>query len=346
MANVDAKERLRDMEARAIEVPADIILSDYDRYAEISQLINEAADYHEKHGKPKIGLDSGFEPLNNLIGGFEPGSLNLLAGDPGTGKTTFSKQQADQVAQHNPYAGSLFLTFEQSELVLVRKTISRLTGIKYDDIKKGKLTDDQLSQIANENPEWRKRTFTKFIEDDGECDGVKEIRKYIEQVKRGLGVESLFVVVDYLQRAPYNSILEIRPRIEHVIAGLNSIAKETNCAVLVISSKPRGTYGKGGLGVFKESGLSEYTGDVVFTLNVAKNEKNKVEKLVYFNIEKHREARSGDIGIRFIFDASRCKFKIDDQHGSPIGYWEAINSNDWEDGEFKSDEQKRQPEAF
>ena len=57
--------------------------------------------------KEIAGFETGFPGLSRALNGLLPG-LTLLIGPPGCGKTAFSKQLVDQVAQQNLVPGLFF----------------------------------------------------------------------------------------------------------------------------------------------------------------------------------------------------------------------------------------------
>lgn len=81
------------------------------------------------------GWDTGFANLSRALDGLMPG-LYLLIGAPASGKTSFSKQLLDQVAQHNHQPG-IFFTVSESLSELRIKTLARLSGMENREIRRG-----------------------------------------------------------------------------------------------------------------------------------------------------------------------------------------------------------------
>ena len=92
------------------------------------ELLAETLDALERQSQVKesSGWDTGFANLTRALDGLLPG-LCLLIGAPASGKTSFSKQLLDQVAQHNHQPG-IFFTVSESLSELRIKTLARLSG--------------------------------------------------------------------------------------------------------------------------------------------------------------------------------------------------------------------------
>lgn len=82
-----------------------------------------ALEARQSPGRDFLGLNTGFDHLNNVANGLTEG-LFILGAAPSTGKTTFAKQLTDQVAERNPTAACLFVSLEQSREELRVKTLS------------------------------------------------------------------------------------------------------------------------------------------------------------------------------------------------------------------------------
>lgn len=97
----------------------------------------EVLDALERSSQVKecSGWDSGFANLTRALDGIQPG-LYLLIGAPACGKTSFSRQLLDQVAQYNRQPG-IFFSFSDSLSELRIKTVARLSGMENREIRRG-----------------------------------------------------------------------------------------------------------------------------------------------------------------------------------------------------------------
>ena len=74
-------------------------------FRSIEQLLDSELDKLQKlslEGNPLTGTPSGFEDLDNITGGFQPGNLIILAARPSMGKSTGSTLITDRVRAPHP----------------------------------------------------------------------------------------------------------------------------------------------------------------------------------------------------------------------------------------------------
>lgn len=101
----------------------------------VSEAISEAESAF-KSGTGIIGASTGFDALDSVLGGFEEGSFNVLAGRPGMGKTAASLGMAVRSAVRSGRP-TLYWSGEMSAKTLTRRLIAALTGIPVNAIRTG-----------------------------------------------------------------------------------------------------------------------------------------------------------------------------------------------------------------
>lgn len=120
-------------------------------YAPLSPDIRNVTVFNEEYLKryrgQGTGLATGLNTLDRLLGGGLPDGLTILAGEPGTGKTTFLKQVADRLAalQHPV----LYVSWDQSPFDLWAVSIARVLGVPYGAVLRGEVEPDAV-QGANQ----------------------------------------------------------------------------------------------------------------------------------------------------------------------------------------------------
>lgn len=214
-----------------------------------------------------IGLDTGFDHLNNVINGFTEETLIVLGAAPSTGKTTLAKQLVDHVAELNNDVACLFVSGEQSKNELRVKTLSRLSGVENRDLLRGRL--DTTAQ-AWKRVEEAKEDFAKYAGKVFVVEGDREttpdrIRLLGLQTRQRTKAARLLIVVDYLQIIPTEKEFnDTRRQVDYVTTELRRIARDLRATVVAISSIGRASYsqGRGAMESFKESGGIEYGADV------------------------------------------------------------------------------------
>lgn len=99
----------------------------------VHDLIDEI-EKAEKGIKP-IGILLNYEPLDSRLGRIVPGTINIIAGRPGSCKTALALQLADSLAINKHKV--LYDSLEMNAKNLYMRRLARRTGITYSDIKYG-----------------------------------------------------------------------------------------------------------------------------------------------------------------------------------------------------------------
>lgn len=93
-----------------------------------------------------FGMETGFEHLDTIIGGLQPGSLHILGARPGMGMTNMALQIASHIAidLKQPVG---FMDFEASPENLLFRATSLLGGIDLHMMRQGHITQDEWQDI-------------------------------------------------------------------------------------------------------------------------------------------------------------------------------------------------------
>src|SRR6188472_3355228 len=146
----DAPPReLVDMAERAIlEVAQEDSRKDF---RSIEQLLDSELDKLQRlslEGTAITGTPSGFEDLDAITGGFQPGNLIVLAARPAMGKSSLMSNFAENAALGSQRAVALF-SLEMSESELAQRFIASQASIKGDDLRKGRVPQARWSKILS-----------------------------------------------------------------------------------------------------------------------------------------------------------------------------------------------------
>lgn len=228
-----------------------------------------------------VGLDTGFAHLNRIANGLSEGVF-VLGAQPSAGKTTLARQVADNVAELNPTAASLFVSFEQSEGELIAKTLSRLSGQNNRNIIRRRLAENTKGFRAVEDAvaDYSRFADRVFVIEGDETTTAGAIELAVQQIKQRTGVDKVFVVVDYLQIvATEERFPDPRTKADFLVSTFRRIARRTHSPIMLISALGRTAYNSkdGLLSAFKESGGIEYGADLagVLVRNSKKGEDGK-----------------------------------------------------------------------
>lgn len=254
--------------------------------------------------KPVMGVASGINRLDTILGGLNDG-LYLLAGGPGVGKTTLAMQLAAHAAREGTPA--LYVTFENSPENLILKALCARAGINPRDVMRGYAEIEKLRQAA---AEWRPvADRLALIEGRGSLT-IAQVRAQALRAMNRHKSERVLIIADYLQLwAKASDELSggaTRERVEILGANLRELAMRLRSPVLAIASQSReaGNYaegkGKARLDSLKESGDLEYGADVVLFLTPATDRTAIAPaRAVDLTIGKNRHGDTGRVDLIF-----------------------------------------------
>lgn len=266
-------------------------------------------------------IRTGFNNIDNLLGGGLYTGLYTLGAISNLGKTSFCLQMCDNVAK----AGTpvLFFSLEQSTFTLMAKSIARLTyelsgelaGIASETIEilQGRnyptYERDKTNLIMKATGEYQTR-IAKNINIINKIVSAKDIRNYVEKYLSFYPNARPLVIVDYLQiLGRYPKTTEFKESLDKSIAELANLANEKDLPLIAICSLNRESYNKNAqMNAYKGSGDIEYGADVGIILRYDEDSedmgditekinelKRKGEPLnISFNVVKNRLGRTGN----------------------------------------------------
>mgnify|MGYP004649029413 FL=1 len=182
-----------------------------------------------------IGLSTGFERLDEVLGGLVEGTLVTIGGRTGMGKTAFAFNLLRNLAIENNIP-SLYISLESTEQLCTNMLIACTLNIKYRGLLSGQLVaeewekmDKGLPRIANA-PVYLDTKSTYTIDD---------ICKTVEEAVQEHQVKVVFI--DYLQLIfaktgfTENRYLELN----YITRRLKALAKEFNITIVLLSQLNR-----------------------------------------------------------------------------------------------------------
>lgn len=204
----------------------DLLVSELDKLERLS-----------REGKAVTGTPSGFDDLDTITGGFQPGNLIILAARPAMGKSALAANFAENAALGNDKAVGLF-SLEMSESELAQRFIASQASIRGDDLRKGKVPPARWPKILGASN--RLAESALFIDDSSDLsvlDVRAKARRLAQQHADGLGL----ILIDYLQlmRAP-SGIDNRVEQIGQISRGLKTLARELDVPVVALSQLNRG----------------------------------------------------------------------------------------------------------
>lgn len=306
----DPNEQLtanRDAFIRASESVKDFILSkdnvanDLERFT--NKIIN-SKDYQTTR--------TGFDRLDDVLGGGFRAGLYVLGAISSLGKTTLLMQVADQIAQSG--TDVLVFSLEMSRDELYSKSISRITAqTVLDNAKKYSIRDAKTTLGIIEGTRYEKYSDKEKQLINSAIDQYSEIGKhlYIYEGVGNIGVEQIankakmharitgkppVIIIDYLQiLAPYSEKSTDKQNTDKAVLELKRLSRDLEATVFAISSFNRDNYSKQvNMASFKESGAIEYSSDVLLGLQFTAmdDENSDPTGNNFVETEKAREIRN------------------------------------------------------
>jgi replicative DNA helicase len=269
------------------------------------QLLNEELDKLQKlslEGNPMTGTPSGFEDLDLITGGFQPGNQIILAARPSMGKSALMVNFAENAALASNKAVALF-SLEMSEGELAQRFIASQASIKGDDLRKGRVPQSRWGKILAASS--RLADSKLFVDDSSDLsvlDVRAKCRRLSQQNADGLGL----VLIDYLQLMRAGGSVENRvEQIGIISRGLKTLARELEVPVIALSQLNRGveqrTDKRPVLSDLRESGAIEQDADLVMFVyrDDYYDHESEREGLADIIISKHRNGALGTVELTF-----------------------------------------------
>jgi replicative DNA helicase len=284
---------------RSIErelVPLRTILSDY----------YDRIEYLYDHRGQTIGVPTGFIDLDRLLGGFQQGDLIIVAGRPGTGKTSLAMTIMDYAARRHGRCVAIF-SLEMPSQQVVQRLVAGATGIESQRLRTGEISEDELALVARAMGELSE---TSVYVDDTPAIAPMELRAKARRLQAEHPLD--LIIVDYLQLMQAGLRMENRVQeVSYISRQLKSLASELHVPVLACSQLSRAVESRPDkrplLSDLRESGSIEQDADVVMFIY---REEMYVEETFRPNIAdiivaKHRNGPTGQLSLRFMKEQAR-----------------------------------------
>jgi replicative DNA helicase len=296
----DPRQLVEQAERAMLEVAHDDSQKDF---RSIEEILHDELDKLERlssEGTALTGTPSGFQDLDEMTGGFQPGNLVIIAARPSMGKSALVTNMAENAAiEHN--APVALFSLEMSETELAQRFVASQARIKGDDLRKGRVAPHKWPKILEASKRLAKAPL--FIDDSSDL-GLLEIRAKARRLhqQHGLGL----IIVDYLQLMRPDGRVENRvEQIGQMSRGLKMLARELKCPVIALSQLNRGVESRTDkrpvLSDLRESGSIEQDADLVAFIyrDEYYDRESEREGEADIIIAKHRNGAIGDVVLTF-----------------------------------------------
>jgi replicative DNA helicase len=283
-------------------------VSGSDSTANFDAVLRETWDYIvSKVNSPGIsGITTGIRNLDLNTNGLEPGKLWIVAGRPGSGKTSLLLNMALSGAKQG--FGSLVFSLEMNKKQLGHRLVTIATGISGDKIRFGTLTEKELDIISDTIKQIK--SYPIYIESNPMV-RPNEVWNILKKYTRDYGVKEVYL--DYLQLLiprgndathEIGNITRMGKLLANDLGVTNIFASQFNRLVELRDDK------RPILSDLRQSGNIEEDADAVVGLyrDYLYNSKTKDPNLMELLILKQREGATGTILAQYIAET----YKITD----------------------------------
>jgi replicative DNA helicase len=271
----------------------------------IEAVLHDEIDKLEELSRSDVGLTgtpSGFQDIDDLTGGFQPGNLIVVAARPSMGKSTLATNIMENAAIEHGRSVALF-SLEMSETELAHRFIASQAKVSSDDLRKGRVKADRWPKVLRAVEKLARAPI--YIDDSSDI-SVLEIRAKARRLHarspNGLGL----LIVDYLQLIRPDGRADSRvEQVGQISRGLKILARELDIPVIAVSQLSRAVESRNPpipmLSDLRESGQVEQDSDVVMFVFRDEYYNRESERLGEADIifAKHRNGPVGDVTLTF-----------------------------------------------
>ena len=239
----DIDDLMQEAESRIFELSSQNLTNDYQQINSVLKVANDEIMEAKSNLDDVTGLHTGYEDLDNYTCGWQSTDLNIIAGRPGMGKTTFALCLARFLAEECQIPIAYF-SLEMSSVQLVKRLISGISEVEGKKIKNGQYDQTELKRID----QGIGRLWDKpFYLDETPGLSIYELRTKVRRLVKEHGVKVVFI--DYLQlmSASTTRYSTRQDEVSLISRSLKALAKETGTTILALSQMNRGVEAREGL---------------------------------------------------------------------------------------------------
>lgn len=304
--NQDVFELLSYAEENIFSISSTTIKKTFEHIKNI--LAKSLAEIESAKNQEFSGVPSGFTRLDAITGGFRKTDLIILAGRPGTGKSSFAMTAARNASVLFDKAIGVF-SLEMPSTQLVNRLISAEAEIDADKLRHGEINDQQWQSIHRNIA---RLAESKIYIDDTPAISIFEFHAKAKRLKNQYNIE--MIIVDYLQLMTTGSQNKFGNREQEVglvSRSLKAMAKELDIPILALAQMSRSVEQRSDkrpqLSDLRDSGQIEMDADIVmfihrpFICGIMQDENGmSTEGQAEIIIAKHRNGKIGSENLLFV----------------------------------------------
>jgi replicative DNA helicase len=312
-----AMDQPADVGRFADSVVADIFNACYgDRQSRLIRPVHEISteaialmeSWNNKGDRPE-GIKTHYSKLDEVLGGFEPGTLSILAARPSMGKTALGLEIARRNAMRkHPTA---FFSLEMTSSEVAMRLLCMEAKVNSQRVRAGYASGNDFERLGGAKA--KLDLWPLYVDDSAQLPPIQirnRCRQICQKIKRDLDL----IVVDYLQLMTPDRLRDREEReVADISAALKILARDFKCPVIALSQLNREAEHRTGnnhrprLSDLRESGALEQDADAVMFLyreNVYRKEPGN-ENVAEVIVAKNRNGPTGTVKLTWIPEHTR-----------------------------------------
>ena len=259
----------------------------------------------DRNKDSKKAIYTGFNKLDSLIGGFRYGSLNILSGQPSSGKSTILNQivanSIDQGHKAFIYSGELPGDILKEWFV---RTVSNFEHLEEKTDYLGNKYYDFINEAWKLVSLWAKDKL--FIYGDDSIANDSNLLNTIEYLHLKKGIR-LFVI-DNLMTMQLGSNKDKYEKQKDICISLKNMAKKYGLVIILVAHPSKAIIQKEEPTMYDVAGASEIVGSADLVLMTVRGTKEDPQSGIW--ILKNRNTGKQGIPVGFYFDDDRKRYYI------------------------------------
>jgi len=333
-----AREVLDKAEMSVFEIAQESGANDPQALADLLEIEMRRIEAMDFDGESMSGVRSGYHEMDELLRGFQPGELIILAARPSMGKTALALNIAEQMAIGGvPVAGAraghrtpvALFSLEMSKNAIVQRMMSARGQVSSMVLRGGsRIPDEDLKRLMLASEDLKQ---APVYVDDTPGLTVLTLRARARRMVRQYGVKA--IMIDYLQlmTAPHAAKESRQVEVSAISRGVKALARELKVPVICLSQLNRSSEQREGnrprMSDLRESGSIEQDADVIMLLHREEYYHVSNPEWALDNPDKVGVAeiiiakqRNGPTGVvKLVWDSRTTRFKNFDSHAHAPG---------------------------
>jgi len=285
-------------ERRLCEIATDRDACGPHTLAEVIPRTMDSIDQAFKQKDEALGIPTGFQALDQLLGCWQRSDFVVIGARPGMGKTSFALGTALKAAEAGFHVGVVSL--EMSELQLTYRLYGMKASVDIQALRTGRISHAEWTRLAVAAQHLE--SLPMWIDESSYTMEQLVARARQEKMRHGLDV----LVLDYLQLLQMPDAETRQQGVAEASCRLKRLAKELDLTVLALSQLSRESQkrpeNRPVLSDLRDSGAIEQDADIVLFLyrEAALNLESADPELAEVLVRKHRNGPMGDRRLRFV----------------------------------------------